>query len=52
MIKLVVFDIDGVITDGTVIVDINGTEQKKINLKDIDAIFELHREQFKLAAIT
>ena len=40
MIKLVVFDIDGVITDGTVIVDINGTEQKKINLKDIDAIFE------------
>ena len=52
MIRLVVFDIDGVITDGTVIVDMNGTEQKKINLKDIDAIFELHREQFKLAAIT
>lgn len=52
MIKLIVFDIDGVITDGTVIVDMNGTEQKKINLKDIDAIFELHREQFKLAAIT
>lgn len=50
MIKLIVFDIDGVITDGTVIVDMNGTEQKKINLKDIDAIFELHREQFKLAA--
>ena len=30
MIRLVVFDIDGVITDGTVIVDVNGTEQKKI----------------------
>lgn len=29
MIKLIVFDIDGVITDGTVIVDMNGTEQKK-----------------------
>ena len=52
MIKLVVLDIDGVITDGTVIIDAKGTEQKKINLKDIDAIYELHREKFKLAAIT
>lgn len=52
MIKLIVFDIDGVITDGSVIVDVNGTEQKKINLKDIDAIFQLHREGYKLAAIT
>ena len=34
MIKWVVFDIDGVITDGTVIVDANGTEQKKLNLKE------------------
>ena len=51
MIRLVVFDIDGVITDGTVIVDVNGTEQKKINLKDVDAIFELHREGFRLAAM-
>ena len=42
MIKLVVFDIDGVITDGTVIVDINGTEQKMLTLNDIDSIFELH----------
>lgn len=52
MIKLVVLDIDGVITDGTVIVDMQGNEQKKINLKDIDAIFELHKEGYKLAAIT
>ena len=52
MIKWVVFDIDGVITDGTVIVDANGTEQKKLNLKDIDAIYELHKEGYKLAAIT
>lgn len=52
MIKLVVLDIDGVITDGTVIVDMQGNEQKKINLKDIDAIFELHVEGYKLAAIT
>lgn len=52
MIKLIVFDIDGVITDGSVIVDSKGTEQKQINLKDIDAIFELHRRGYKLAAIT
>lgn len=52
MIELIVFDIDGVITDGTVIIDSNGNEQKQINLKDIDAIFELNRRGFKLAAIT
>lgn len=52
MIELVIFDIDGVITDGTVIIDSNGNEQKQINLKDIDAIFELHRKGYKLAAIT
>lgn len=52
MIKLVVLDIDGVITDGSVIIDTQGNEQKKINLKDVDAIFELHRQGYKLAAIT
>ncbi|MCM1231537.1 MAG: SIS domain-containing protein [Butyrivibrio sp.] len=52
MIELIVLDIDGVITDGTVIVDFTGHEQKQINLKDIDAIFELHRRGYKLAAIT
>ena len=36
MIKLVVFDVDGVLTDGSMIVDCNGVEQKKINLKDIE----------------
>ncbi len=52
MIELIVFDIDGVITDGSVIIDSNGNEQKQINLKDIDAIFELYRRGYKLAAIT
>lgn len=52
MIELIVFDIDGVITDGTVIIDSDGREQKQISLKDIDAIFELHRRGYKLAAIT
>lgn len=52
MIKIVVLDVDGVITDGTVLIDSAGKEQKKINLKDIDAIFELHHMGYKLAAIT
>lgn len=52
MIKLVIFDIDGVITDGSIIVDSTGREQKKINLKDIDAIFQIKREGCRLAAIT
>ena len=52
MIELIVFDIDGVITDGSVIIDFSGHEQKKINMKDVDAIFELHRRGYKLAAIT
>lgn len=52
MIKLIVFDIDGVITDGSVIIDSNGNEQKQVNLKDIDAIYELNRRGYKLAAIT
>lgn len=52
MIELIVFDIDGVITDGSVIIDSRGNEQKRINLKDIDGIYELHRKGYKLAAIT
>lgn len=51
-IELIVFDIDGVITDGSMIIDSSGHEQKQINLKDVDAIFELHRRGYKLAAIT
>lgn len=52
MIRLIIFDIDGVLTDGTIIVDENGAEQKKVNIKDVDAIFELKRRGFLLAAIT
>ena len=52
MIKMIIFDIDGVITDGTILLNEDGYEQKKINLKDIDAIFELKSRGFKIAAIT
>lgn len=48
----IIFDIDGVITDGTLIVDFNGSASKRINLKDIDAINELHRDGFFIGAVT
>jgi len=52
MIELVIFDIDGVLTDGSILVDCQGREQKRVNLKDIDAIFELKRRGYRLAAVT
>ena len=52
MIKLVVFDVDGVITDGTIVVSATGEELKRVNLKDVDAIFEIKRRGYKIAAIT
>ena len=52
MIKLVVFDIDGVLTDGAITVDSEGKEQKRVNLKDVDAIFALIREGYMIAAVT
>lgn len=52
MIKLVIFDIDGVMTDGAIIVDSDGREQKRINLKDIDAFFTLKKSGYILAAVT
>ena len=51
-IELVVLDIDGVVTDGSITVDSQGKELKKLNLKDVDAIFELHHRGYRIAAIT
>ena len=52
MIELVVVDIDGVVTDGSVTIDASGSEMKRINMKDVDALFELSRKGYKIAAIT
>ena len=52
MIKLVILDIDGVITDGKVQIDSKGNESKQIDFMDIDAIFELKRKGYKLGIIT
>ena len=52
MIKLVLLDIDGVLTNGTVTVDSNGNEYKTINFKDIDAVFEMKRQKLLVGLIT
>jgi YrbI family 3-deoxy-D-manno-octulosonate 8-phosphate phosphatase len=38
IIKIVVSDIDGVLTDGRIIIDSKGNEQKRLCFRDIDAI--------------
>ena len=50
--RLMVFDIDGVLTDGTVQVDESGHEYKRFLLSDIDALNQLARCGIVLAAIT
>ena len=52
MLRLITFDIDGVLTDGTVQVDEDGHEYKRFLLNDIDALNQLVRSGIALTAIT
>ena len=49
---MIVFDVDGVLTDGTVLVDESGREYKRFFLNDMDMLYQLNREGYVLAAIT
>ena len=51
-IKAILFDIDGVLTDGGIIYDNTGLEYKKYNVKDGQIIAHLKRLGFKVGAIT
>lgn len=51
-IKLVVFDFDGVFTDGKIIFDNNGYPLKHYNAKDGMGIFELHKNGFEVGVIS
>ena len=51
-IDCVFFDIDGVLTNGTVLIDDKGSESKSLAFVDIDAIFRLKRAGLKLGFIT
>ncbi|MCJ7471357.1 MAG: SIS domain-containing protein [Actinobacteria bacterium] len=52
MIKLVLMDIDGVITNGKVQINGEGQEIKQLDFKDIDSIFELKKKGYKIGIIT
>ncbi len=52
MIKLVLLDIDGVLTNGRVTVDSEGKEYKTIDFKDIDAVFEMKRQKLLVGLMT
>jgi 3-deoxy-D-manno-octulosonate 8-phosphate phosphatase (KDO 8-P phosphatase) len=51
-IKLVITDIDGVMTDGGIIYDDNGLEFKKFNVKDGLIVYHLRKNGFMVGAIT
>lgn len=51
-IKLLAFDVDGVLTDGGIIYDNNGLEFKKFHVRDGQIIAILRNMGFKLCAIT
>lgn len=50
--KLVVFDIDGVLTDGAIIIDANGNEMKRVSLRVFDALNSFKNNGLFIAAIT
>lgn len=51
-IKAVIFDVDGVMTDGSLTFDENGVEYKTFNAKDGQGIVMLNRAEFITAIIT
>jgi 3-deoxy-D-manno-octulosonate 8-phosphate phosphatase (KDO 8-P phosphatase) len=51
-IKILVLDVDGVLTDGTVIINADGTESKKFNLLDGHGIKMWQRAGLKVALIS
>lgn len=52
MIKVLLSDIDGVLTDGKVTVDAQGNEIKTVNFTDMDAMGSFRQKGIKLGLIT
>ncbi len=51
-IKMLVFDVDGVMTDGSITYDENGVEYKTFNAKDGHGIIRMNKSGFITAIIT
>lgn len=52
LIKLIITDVDGVLTDGGIIYDNNGCEYKRYNVKDGLIVHLLQKNGIKVGAIT
>ncbi len=51
-IKIVIIDVDGVLTDGSIYIDANGSETKSFHILDGTGITYLHRVGIKTAIIS
>jgi len=51
-ISALVLDIDGVITDGSVSIDVQNRETKRYTYRDVDAVYRAHKENLTLALVT
>lgn len=51
-IRLLVLDIDGVMTDGTALLDSSGQEMKRIHFRDLDAITRAQRQGLEVVLVT
>ena len=51
-VKLVILDIDGVMTDGRIIIDDHGVEQRNFNIKDGLGVVALQMSGIEVAIIT
>ena len=52
MIQVLVLDIDGVLTDGRLLLDQENCEIKGLSYRDIDAVFQARREGLQVALLT
>lgn len=51
-VQMVIFDIDGVITNGKLVIDSKGNEYKSMDFRDIDAVFAFKRNGYRIAFVT
>src|SRR5581483_9264598 len=52
VIRLLVLDVDGVLTNGEISLDETGAERKSLFLRDVDAVFAARREGLELALLS
>ena len=52
MIRLVVLDVDGVLTTGEVLLDEQGREWKSLHFHDVDSVYEARRRGLRVALLS